>query len=186
MNRQSPPSPPWLGACYYPELTPEAEWPVEIARMKDIGINAVRMGEFVWSRIEPREGVFDFDWLERIIHLLAENGIAVILCTPSTTAPLWLTETYPEVLMQCDDGTPHQHGARQHTCFSSPVYRRFCATIVAKLGERFGSHPNVVGWQIDNEMHYHVAHITPERLRGCFCPECHKRFHDRLQILIFS
>ena len=50
------PKPPYLGVAYYPEDWPEEEMERDFARMKEIGINVVRIGEFAWSKIEPREG----------------------------------------------------------------------------------------------------------------------------------
>ena len=52
------------------------------------------MGEFAWAFMEPTEGKFDFGWLERNVQLCAEQGLKVILCTPSPTPPVWL---------RCDD-----------------------------------------------------------------------------------
>ena len=37
---------------------------------------------------------------------------------------------------------------------TSPRYLEFCRQITAKMAERYGKNPNVVGWQIDNEYGY--------------------------------
>ena len=59
--------PPYLGVAYYPEDWPEEEMANDIAKMKDAGINVARVGEFAWSKMEPREGEFHFEWLHRVI-----------------------------------------------------------------------------------------------------------------------
>ncbi len=50
--------PAMLGVCYYPEHWPEHGWAEDAAAMRDRGITYVRIGEFAWSRIEPRARSF--------------------------------------------------------------------------------------------------------------------------------
>jgi len=40
--------------------------------MEQASIRFVRIGEFAWSTMEPSEGRYDFDWLERAIALAAK------------------------------------------------------------------------------------------------------------------
>ena len=49
------------------------------------------------------------------------------------------------------DGRYAQHGLRGHYAPGSATYQRFCRLIALEMGRRFGHHPNVIGWQIDNE-----------------------------------
>ncbi|MDI6617803.1 MAG: beta-galactosidase [Clostridiales bacterium] len=165
---------PYLGAAYYPEDWPFEEIDRDISMMKKAGINVVRIGEFAWSRMEPEEGVYDFKWLHNVVDKLSAADIAVIMCTPTCTPPVWLTEKHPEVLVVHDDGTREQHGARRHACPNNPVYRQYCIKIVTRLAEEFGRDKNVIGWQIDNEMY-------PAQKRGCCCPVCHKKFIDAMR-----
>ena len=167
---------PYLGAAYYPE-----DWPLEqvdddIALMKRVGMNLMRVGEFAWSRMEPREGKFDFDWLHLAVDKLGQAEIATIIGTPTCTPPIWLVEKYPEVLVVKENGQLSQHGGRRHACPNNPVYRDYCAKITTKLAEEFGGDENIIGWQIDNEQY-------PEPRdggRGCCCPVCHKKFQDSM------
>ena len=46
----------WMGAAWYPEQWPEARWDKDLALMEAAGVTVVRVGEFAWSRMEPREG----------------------------------------------------------------------------------------------------------------------------------
>ena len=66
--------------------------------MKKAHVNTVSLGIFAWAKLEPEEGVYDFDWMEEIINRLYENGIYVFLATPSGARPHWLADRYPEVL----------------------------------------------------------------------------------------
>lgn len=169
-----PAVPPYLGAAYYPEAWPPEQVDADIALMKKAGMNVMRIGEFAWSTMEPQEGQYRFDWLHRVVDKLGKAGIATILGTPTATPPAWLTSRYPEVLFVNETGTANQHGARRHVCANSPVYRDHCARIVTRMAREFGRDPNVIGWQIDNE-------IYPKELRGCCCPVCHRMFQDALR-----
>ncbi|MBO5646503.1 MAG: beta-galactosidase [Clostridia bacterium] len=46
--------PLYIGAAYYPELWDESEIDRDIAQMKAHGMNVMRIGEFAWSKMEPR------------------------------------------------------------------------------------------------------------------------------------
>ena len=56
-----------LGVCYYPEHWPENVWVDDARRMAEMGLSRVRIGEFAWSSIEPSEGKFTLDWMDRAI-----------------------------------------------------------------------------------------------------------------------
>ena len=165
----------YMGAAFYPEVYGK-DLPTlseDIALMKEGGFNVVRVAEFSWSCMEPHDGEFDFAWLHRMVDTLWENGISVILCTPSVTPPDWLTRKYPEILKMNDDGNRKQHGARRHCCSNARIYRNYVRRINTRLAGEFADHPAVIGWQLDNE-------ISPER-RGCSCPACMERFHEYLR-----
>ncbi len=158
-----------LGAAYYPEHWPEERWSEDIRLMVEAGFTVVRMGEFAWSTLEPAEGEFHFDWLERAITLLAENGIQSVLGTPTAAPPAWLTQQYPSTLAVNQDGTKREHGKRCHYCVNSPEYHRHTRRIVKAMGEGFGDNPHVIGWQFDNE--YGTV---------CYCDTCQVAFQGYL------
>lgn len=158
-----------IGVYYYPEAWPSNQWARDIANIRKFGLEFVHMGEFAWAFMEPEEGRFDFDWLEQCVQLCAEQGLKVILCTPSPAPPIWLTQKYPEILMVDAKGRRMQHGARQHACWSVPIYREYVGKIVDALGRRFGTDPRVWGWQLDNEL----SHYGKE---PCYCDWCQAKF----------
>lgn len=114
-------------------------------------MTVVRLGEFAWSRLEPAEGEYDLEWLVRAIDLAAEHGLKSVVGTPTAAPPAWLTQRYPDVLAFDQNGRPHTHGNRCHYRASSKKYLELCARIAERLAKRLGSHPSVIGWQIDNE-----------------------------------
>jgi len=163
---------PMLGAAYYPEAWPEEEQAHDIAMMQKAGITVVRMGEFAWKRMEPKNGEYDFQWLHRILDRLEAAGIWVILGTPSATPPLWVEEADPEMRMRKENGMAMQHGGRRHCCSNNPTYRHYSARIAEALAREFGHHPRVIGWQIDNEI---------AAFDGCWCSHCRREFSEYLQ-----
>jgi beta-galactosidase len=144
-----------LGVCYYPEHWPESRWAQDAAKMKEIGLAFVRVGEFAWSRLEPSPGVYDLDWLRRAIDTLAGAGLKVILGTPTATPPKWLVDRMPDMLPVGADGSLRKFGSRRHYCFSHEGYARECDRIVTRLAETFGEHPALAAWQTDNEYGCH-------------------------------
>jgi beta-galactosidase len=140
-----------LGASWYPEQWPESRWDEDLKLMEAAHITFARVGEFAWSRMEPSEGKYDLDWLDRAIAKAAQHHVAIVIGTPTAAPPAWLTQKYPDVLRVEMDGRRAVHGNRQHFSFTSERYREFCRKIAAELAKRFGHNPDVIGWQIDNE-----------------------------------
>ena len=141
-----------LGAAWYPEQWPEAQWEPDLAKMEAAHINLVRVTEFAWSTMEPAEGDYRFDWLDRAIAAAAKHHIVVVLGTPSAAPPAWLTTKYPETLRVDENGVRDEHGNRQQFSFADTKYRELARDIAERMAKRYGHNPNVVGWQIDNEL----------------------------------
>ncbi len=161
------------GGDYNPEqwINYDGVWDEDIRLMKKAHINCVSLGIFSWSAIEKEEGIFDFSWMDTIINRLYENGIYVILATPSGARPPWLAQKYPEVLRVREDRMKRLYGRRHNHCLTSPIYREKTAIIDEKLSERYGKHPAVVMWHISNELS-----------GDCHCERCQQGFREWLKI----
>ncbi|MEP6752010.1 MAG: beta-galactosidase, partial [Candidatus Dormiibacterota bacterium] len=129
--------------------------------MREAGVNLVSLGIFAWSRLEPEEGRFAFDWLDRIMNLLHEGGVSVDLATATASPPPWMAHAHPEMLPVLADGVRLWPGARQHYCPSSPIYREGTRRLVDALATRYAEHPALVMWHVGNEYACHVP--------ACFC-----------------
>lgn len=140
-----------LGAAWYPEHWPEERWPEDVRLMREAGMNVCRIAEFAWSAMEPLEGRYEFGWLERAVALLADNGLEVVLGTPTAAPPAWLTHHYPDTVAIDQDGRPAQHGNRCHVAPNSTTYQKYSRRIVEQMAKRFGRDKRIIGWQIDNE-----------------------------------
>ncbi len=141
-----------FGTAWYPEQWPESRWETDLQMMQDAHMNVVRIAEFAWSTMEPSEGRFEFVWLDRAIALAAKHNMKVVLGTPTAAPPAWLTTKYPDTLRVDENGTRAEHGNRQHFSFTSPTYRRFAIRIAEQMAKHYGHNPNILGWQIDNEL----------------------------------
>ena len=157
-----------LGVCYYPEHWPQSSWQRDAHRMKEMGIELVRIGEFAWSRIEPRRGQFDFGWLDEAMDILHQAGLQIILGTPTATPPKWLMDEFPTIAAVDEDRRIKGFGSRRHYSFSSADYWRESLRIVEIIAKRYGTHPGLVGWQTDNEYGCHDTTVSwgPEDLRA--------------------
>ncbi|MGA7157985.1 MAG: beta-galactosidase [Acidobacteriaceae bacterium] len=152
-SSQSADTPPalYLGAAWYPEQWPESRWDADLSLMEAAHIRFVRVGEFAWSNLEPSEGHYDLDWLDRAIRAAERHHIYVVIGTPSAAPPAWLTTKYPETLRIMEDGRRDQHGNRQQFNWADPKYRELVYAIDLQEAKRFGHDPDVIGWQIGNE-----------------------------------
>ena len=146
-----PPPQILLGTAWYPEQWPESRWEADLTLMQQAGIHMVRVGEFAWSLMEPSEGQYDLDWLDRSITAAAKHGIYTVIGTPTAAPPAWLTQKYPQTLRIDENGKRAEHGNRQHFNFANPKYRELARKIAEQMARRFGHNPYVLGWQIDNE-----------------------------------
>lgn len=164
-----------IGADYYPEHWEKERWTTDLSLMREAGIQVVRIGEFDWALYEPRENEYHFEWMDEILDFMAAHQMKVVLGTPSATPPKWMADQYGEELYQSDiHGNPKVFGTRKHYCFNSRMYREKNRTLVEKIASRYGSHPALEGWQIDNELGW--ANTT-----RCYCEKCRKKFQEYLQ-----
>ncbi len=140
-----------LGTAWYPEQWPESRWDADLTLMQQAGIRMVRVGEFAWSRMEPSDGKYDLDWLERAVNAAGKHGIYTVVGTPGAAPPAWLTQKYPETLRIEENGRRDEHGNREQFNWANAKYRELTRNMAEQLGKRFGHNPYVIGWQIDNE-----------------------------------
>lgn len=157
-----------IGVVYYPEHWEPQLWEEDIRLMEITGVKVVRLAEFAWSRLEPSEGQFAFEWLDQAIDLFAAHQIQVVLGTPTNTPPRWLTELAPDILPVDASGHTNYPGVRGHRCYNSESLREYGSRIVEAMARRYANHPAVIGWQTDNEFW----------VIDCHCDTCNLRFRE--------
>ena len=160
------------GADYNPEqwLHDKSVWDEDMRLLKLANCNELSVGIFSWSTLEPREGEYDFSFLDETIDRIGKAGGKVILATPSGARPRWLAEKYPEVLRVGPDGVREHFRARHNHCPTSPVYRQKVRQINTLLARRYGKNDTVVAWHISNEYG-----------GQCRCELCANAFRDYLR-----
>ncbi len=146
---------PELGVCYYPEHWPEEMWIADAENMHKNGISWVRIAEFAWSRIEPSSGVFEWNWLDKIVDILGNNGLKIVMCTPTATPPKWLVDQMPDMVAIDENGQTRKFGSRRHYSFSHIGYQKESKRITKAIAERYGQNKFVKAWQTDNEFGCH-------------------------------
>ncbi len=155
------------GGDYNPDQWSEEIWKEDMRLFKLAHINLVTLPVFSWTMLQPSEDLYEFGWLDRILDLLAKNGIYACLATSTAAQPAWMSKKYPDMLPVDVDGRRRVHGKRVNFCPNSPVYRKFAARLAGKLAERYKNHPALLIWHIANEYGTY-----------CYCDTCAKAFRN--------
>lgn len=152
----------WLD---YPEVLSE-----DMRLMKLSHCNEMTLGIFAWSALEPEEGKFTFEWMDKVMDDIHKAGGKVILATPSGAKPAWMAQKYIETLRVNDRGERYWYGERHNHCYTSPIYREKVKIINQKLAERYKDHPALIGWHLSNEYG-----------GECYCDLCKEAFRGWLK-----
>ncbi|MBT2757798.1 beta-galactosidase [Mesobacillus foraminis] len=155
----------FYGGDYNPEQWPREIWDEDIRMFKLAGINIATLNVFTWGLNQPDEESYDFEWLDEIIDKLYKNGIYVCLATGTANHPAWMAKRYPDVLSVDFAGRKRKFGFRHNSCPNSPTYQKYAKRLVRKLAERYGHHPALLIWHVNNEMGCQ-----------CYCDNCEKEF----------
>jgi len=159
-----------FGVDYYPEHWPRERWERDIELMKEADINIVRLAEFAWCLLEPERENFDFSWLDEALELLQAAGIRAVLGTPTASPPPWVMAEIPDAFAVSALGRQRSYGGRRGYCPNHAGFLEHCRRITRAMAGHYAEHPNVIGWQIDNEFSV-----------SCYCPTCRISFQDWLR-----
>lgn len=152
----------FYGGDYNPEQWPEEVWREDVKLMREAGVNLVSIGVFSWARLQPNERTYDFAWFDRVMDLLAANGIFACVATATASPPAWMSTKHADVLAVDAEGKKYYPGARQHYSPCSPTYRRLAAALVKRMARRYAKHPALAAWHINNEYACHMSECHGE------------------------
>src|SRR6478735_11471834 len=79
-----------FGAAFYAEYRVNGDLERDLDLMAEASFSVIRVGESVWATWEPEPGVYNLDWLERVLDGAHDRGISVVLGTPTYAVPPWL------------------------------------------------------------------------------------------------
>ncbi len=164
----------YLGVDYYPEHWDVNMMDEDMQRMKEMGVNIIRIGEFAWHLMEKIEGYYDFSYFDQVIQKGKKHGFKVMFGTPTATFPAWLAKKHPSILSKDEYNHERAFGGRRQYCFNSPIYREYTKKIVEKLVDHYKEEASIIAWQIDNEFGHEGSDL-------CYCEECHAKFVEFLQ-----
>ncbi len=162
-----------IGTAYYPEHWNYSGIDKDIKLMYEHGIEVIRIGEFIWDKLEVKEGQFDFSILDKTFQACEKYGLYIILGTPTATPPVWLIRKHPEILQKDIFGNIRNFGSRRHYCYSSKIYKKYIEIIVNNLSKQYGEHNRLYAFQIDNE-------FGCEDTTYCYCEKCGEVFRKYL------
>jgi beta-galactosidase len=167
-----------FGGDYNPEQWSSEVWRQDATLMRAAGVNLVTIGVFSWAWLEPAAGRYEFGWLDEVMDLMAEHDIQVDLATATASPPPWFSQAYPRAQPVDHDGRRLWYGSRQAYCPSSPAYRDKATDLVERLADRYGRHPALVLWHINNEYGCHVARCYCDVSAGAFRDWLADRYKD--------
>lgn len=164
----------YFGVDYYPE-----HWDIniiddDIRRMKNMGVNIVRIGEFAWHLMEKEEGNYDFSFFDMVIDKLKKAEIKVMFGTPTATFPAWLAKKHSDILSKDENLMERSFGGRRQYCYNSKNYKEYSGKIVTKLVEHYKNEEAIISWQIDNEFGHEGSDM-------CYCEQCRDEFREFLR-----
>ncbi len=154
-----------FGGDYNPDQWDEATIRQDMEYFHEAGVNTVTLPVFSWAKLEPSEGSYRFEWLDRILDILDENRLSYFLATPTVAQPAWLSRQYPEVLPVDIAGRKRTHGMRVFFCYNSEKYRERAAAIAQAMASRYKERPGLIGWHVANEYGTY-----------CYCDSCQRKF----------
>jgi len=162
-----------FGSDYYPEHFPLKDVERDATLMTAGGLNTVRIGDFAWIKMQPDNHTYTLDWLVNTVDTLGKHNVKTLLCTPTAAIPKWMFDEYPNIMQVTETGQLKPYGKRRHACLNNVTYRKYSEGIATQLAKAFANNPNVLGFQIDNELMAEEPY--------CYCETCRLKFAEWLQ-----
>lgn len=158
------------GAVYFRKSNPPREdWARDYATAAEDGHTLFRHW-FLWSAIEVRPGVYNWEDYDRQLDLAAKHGIKTIIAEMIAVAPEWAYRRCAHARYVTNEGkklNPHMHGScvvggAPGLCLDHRDYREAAEGFLRALVTRYRDHPGLGGYDIWNEGNY------PHNV--CYCP----------------
>lgn len=142
----------YVGANYHPHDWEEERWPVDIDLMKTAGFNMVRVGHLAWDSFEPDEGVYTFEWFDKVMDLFAKADIKVVLDVSMRPAPVWVHDLCPGCGIVSKSGNKQDSIRRYMEDVADPAYQHYALRFAEVLVNRYKNHPALHSFGLCNEL----------------------------------
>jgi beta-galactosidase len=120
--------------------------------MKQAGFNTVRLGHLCWDSYEPEDGIYSFEWFDKVMDLFAEAGIGVVLDISMRPAPKWVHKLCPGCDIYDKNGTRLDSLRRYMEDVDDPAYQKYALRFASVLVEKYKSHPALFAFGLCNEL----------------------------------
>lgn len=158
-----------FGAVYFRKSNPPREdWQRDYRTAAEDGLNIFRHW-FMWSVIERRPGVYDWDDYDRQMDLAAENGLKTIIAELTHTVPDWAYRKFAHARQIRKDGRPltsnmgvsaavggfaNNGGGAGALTMNCPEVKEAAGAFLTALATRYKGHPALLGYDVWNEVNY--------------------------------
>lgn len=158
-----------FGAVYYRKSNPPAEdWARDYKIAAEDGLNTFRHW-FMWSAIERKPGVYDWDDCDRQLDLAAENGMQTVIAEFTMAAPEWLQRKLSHAIQKKADGTTMAStlspsvavggfgqglGGAGALTLNDPEVHGAVMEFLTLMATRYKGHPGLLGYDVNNEVNY--------------------------------
>jgi len=151
----------YIGTNYHPHDWEEERWEKDIALMKEAEFTTVRLGHLCWDSYEPEEGVYTFEWFDKVMNLFAEAGIGVVLDVSMRPAPRWVHKLCPGCEIYSEAGTKQESLTRYMEDVDDPAYQKYALRFAEKITQRYKNHSALFAFGLCNELGAGFASYSP-------------------------
>nr|MBR4279649.1 beta-galactosidase [Clostridia bacterium] len=155
----------YIGTNYHPHDWSEERWKIDIELMKKAGFELVRLGHLAWDSYEPDDGIYTFEWFDKVMDLFAEASIRVVLDISTRPAPVWVHEKCPGCRIHDKAGQEAPAVRRYMEDVSDPDYQHYALRFARVLVERYREHPALFAFGLCNEQGAGYASYSPASLQ---------------------
>ena len=142
----------YVGANYHPHDWEEERWPIDIDLMKKAGLSTVRLGHLCWDSFEPDEGVYTFEWFDKVMDLFSEADMQVVLDISMRPAPVWVHKLCPGCDIWSKSGNKQNSIRRYMEDVADPAYQHYALRFAEILVNRYKNHPALFAFGLCNEI----------------------------------
>lgn len=125
----------YIGTNYHPHDWPREQWEKDFARMKEAGFTTVRLGHLCWDSYEPQEGVYTFEWFDKVMDLCQKIGLGVFLDISVRPAPRWVHKLCPGCNIYGKSGNEQGSLRRYMEDVGDPAYQYYAFRFAEKMVE---------------------------------------------------